>query len=257
MSGLTANTKYYYSAYATNSVGTSYGVILQLTTLPTPTTTTTTTTIPPPSGITISEGSQSGNNGIDPIILVNLFDYTTIYIPGGFNRYELYRYNGVSWTLAVTTTYQATYSISDTYSFVPGSTYSYYIRVYDNNGKYADSNIINIVAITQTPISIISSVSFIGRTGGEPISPDNFVSVSVSNQSYTQMHLYSLTKSVIGSDGYNNTGTVHKTNYEIGTNPNWWFWLYQVPFGSYTLDITCYDVNGNFTTSTTHWTTPN
>ena len=72
ISGLTSGTTYYYKAYATNALGTSYGALRSFTTVSLPIVTTGTA-----SGITRTEATLSGSVSFDEIIISRGFVYGT------------------------------------------------------------------------------------------------------------------------------------------------------------------------------------
>ncbi len=171
LSGLTGGTLYYVRAYATNSVGTSYGADVTFTTAAAVAPVVTTTT--PITGVTSTGGTGGGNVTSDGGASVTL--------------------RGICWstatnpTVALTTKTSngtGTGSFTSTLSGLTGGTL-YYVRAYATNsaGTSYGANVtfttaaaVAPVVTTTTPITGITST---GGTGGGNVTSDGGASVTV------------------------------------------------------------------------------
>jgi len=185
------------------------------------------------------EYNLGGTNNGGP--LVRLRWNTAATYAAGFESYRLYQ-NGV---LVATNTTDAAYPwvMGQPLTLTPGTSYSFYARVYDQLGRYAQTNTVTVVAASQT-VPTAPATKTVHWYGGTEPSVQVYYATAADNSGLgiqsVQMTLYNISYTV-----YLNESNATPAGALSTTTGQWLFNRSQIPAGNYTLQIQVTDKSNN------------
>lgn len=168
---------------------------------------------------------------------------TAATFEGGFESYRLYQ-DGVLVATYVGTEWSSINSIQGSnLTVTPGISYNFYVRVYDLQGRYAQTNTVAVIAASQTPPTLATTRSVHWYAGDEP-----------SVQIYYGTHVDNSGTGLGHTSGsfYNAAYTVSLTlPAQFGTTSGQWLYnRSQIPAGTYYYYLYVVDNAGNIASET-------